>query len=56
MKESPHPGRSARSHCLEPLGLTITEAAKTLDLSRQALNRVIHGQAGISPEMALRLD
>ena len=56
MKNPPHPGLSVRADCLEPLGLSITEAAKALGVSRQALNNLIHGQAGISPEMAIRLD
>jgi addiction module HigA family antidote len=56
MKNPPHPGLSVRADCLEPFGLTITEAAKALGVSRQALNNLIHGQAGISPEMAIRLD
>jgi addiction module HigA family antidote len=45
-----------RHDCLEPLGLTITEGAKVLGVSRQALNSVVNGKAGISPEMAIRLD
>src|SRR4030095_3513098 len=56
MKEPPHPGLSVRHDCLEPLGLTITEGAKVLGVSRQALNSVVNGKAGISPEMAIRLD
>jgi addiction module HigA family antidote len=56
MKEPPHPGLSVRYDCLEPLGLTITEGAKVLGVSRQALNSVVNGKAGISPEMAIRLD
>jgi len=47
---------SVRADCIEPLGLTITEAAKALGVSRQALNNLIHGQAALSPEMAIRLD
>jgi antitoxin HigA-1 len=47
---------SVRADCLEPLGLTVTAAAKALGISRQALNNLIHGQADISPEMAIRLD
>jgi addiction module HigA family antidote len=47
---------SVRADCLEPLGLTVTAAAKALGISRQALNNLIHGQAAISPEMAIRLD
>lgn len=56
MKNPPHPGLSIRADCLEPLGLTITAAAKALGVSRQALNNLIHGKAAISPEMAIRLD
>jgi addiction module HigA family antidote len=56
MKNPPHPGLSVRADCLDPLGLTVTEAAKALGVSRQALNNLIHGQARISPEMAIRLD
>jgi addiction module HigA family antidote len=55
MKNPPHPGLSVRADCLEPLGLTVTKAAKALGVSRQALNNLIHGQAAISPEMAIRL-
>jgi len=56
MKNPPHPGESVRADCIEPLGLTVTAAAKALGVSRQALNNLINGQAGISPEMAIRLD
>ena len=56
MKEPPHPGLSVRHDCLEPLGLTITGGAKVLGVSRQALNSLVNGQGGISPEMAIRLD
>ena len=56
MKNPPHPGLSVRADCLEPLGLSVTKAAKILGVSRQALNNLIHGQAAISPEMAIRLD
>ena len=55
MKNPPHPGRSIRNACLEPLGLSISEGAKILDVTRQALNNVITGKSGISPEMAIRL-
>ncbi len=56
LKNPPHPGLSVRADCLEPLGLTVTKAAKALGVSRQSLNNLIHGQARISPEMAIRLD
>ena len=55
MKNPPHPGGSIRRACLEPLGLSVTEGAKVLGVSRQALNNVINGKSGISPEMAIRL-
>jgi addiction module HigA family antidote len=55
MKNPPHPGRIIRQECIEPLGLTITEAAARLGVTRQALNNVINGKAGVSPEMSIRL-
>jgi addiction module HigA family antidote len=55
MKNPPHPGRSIRNACLEPLGLSITDGAKVLGVTRQTLNNVVNGKSGISPEMAIRL-
>lgn len=55
MKKPPHPGRIIRQECIEPLGLTITDAAERLGVTRQALNNLVNGKAGISPEMAIRL-
>ncbi len=55
MKNPPHPGRIVRQDCIEPLGLTITGAAKALRITRQALNNLVNGKAGISPEMAVRI-
>jgi addiction module HigA family antidote len=55
MKNPPHPGRIVRQECIEPLGLTVTEAARALGVTRQALNNVVNLKAGISPEMAIRL-
>jgi addiction module HigA family antidote len=55
MKNPPHPGRSIRNACLEPLGLSVTDGAKILGVTRQALNNVINGKSAISPEMAIRL-
>jgi antitoxin HigA-1 len=55
MKNPPHPGCSIRNACLEPLSLSITEGAKVLGVTRQALNNVVNGKSGISPEMAIRL-
>jgi len=56
MKNPPHPGRSIRDACLEPLGLTVTEGARVLGVARHTISRVINGQAGISPDMAIRLE
>ncbi len=56
MKDPPHPGLSVRHDCLEPLGLSVTEAAKSLGVSRKQLSDVVNGRSGISPEMAIRLD
>lgn len=56
MKNPPHPGLSVRHDCIEPLGLTITEAAEVLDVTRQTLNNLVNGKSGISAEMAIRLD
>jgi addiction module HigA family antidote len=55
MKNPPHPGQLVRHECIEPLGLTITKAAEGLGVTRQALNNLVNGKAGISPEMAVRL-
>ncbi|MGA3097271.1 MAG: HigA family addiction module antitoxin [Bryobacteraceae bacterium] len=55
MKNPPHPGRIVKQDCVEPLELTITEAARALGVTRQALNNLVNGKAGISPEMAVRL-
>lgn len=56
MKNPPHPGISVREDCLKALGLSVTEAAKALGVTRQALNNLVNGKGGISPEMAIRLD
>ena len=56
MKNPPHPGLSVRHDCLEPLGLSVTDAAAHLGVSRKHLSDVINGNSGISPEMAIRLD
>ncbi|MHB8382744.1 MAG: HigA family addiction module antitoxin [Candidatus Binataceae bacterium] len=55
MKTPPHPGRIVRQECVEPLGLTVTEAAQHLGVTRQALNNLVNEKSGISPEMAIRL-
>jgi addiction module HigA family antidote len=55
MKNPLHPGQIIRYDCLEPWGLSVTAAAKALGASRQALNNIVNGKSGISPEMAIRL-
>src|SRR3954470_18302218 len=56
MKNPPHPGHSIKDACLDPLGLSVTEGAKVLSVARHTLSRIINGRAGISPEMAIRLE
>ncbi len=56
MKNPPHPGHSIKDACLDPLGLSVTDGAKVLGVARHTLSHVINGQAGISPEMAIRLE
>jgi addiction module HigA family antidote len=55
MHNPPHPGEVIRSLCLEPLGLSVTDAAEGLGVSRKTLSAILNGRAGVSPEMALRL-
>jgi antitoxin HigA-1 len=55
MKNPPHPGEIIRDLCLKPLGLTVTEAARGLGVTRKTLSLLVNGHAGISPEMAVRL-
>jgi len=55
MHNPPHPGEVLKELCVEPLGLSITETAKSLGVSRKTLSSILNGHAGISPEMAVRL-
>jgi addiction module HigA family antidote len=55
MKNPPHPGGVVLRLCIEPLGLTITDAAAALGVTRTTLSELVNGKRGISPEMALRL-
>jgi len=55
MHNPPHPGEFIRVTCLEPLKLTVTEAAKGLGVTRQTLSRLLNGECGISTDMAIRL-
>ena len=56
MNNPPHPGRSIKQNCLDPLGLSVTEAATVLGVARHTLSRVLNGHAAVSPEMAIRLE
>lgn len=55
MHNPPHPGEILRELCIEPLGLSITDAAEALGISRKTLSAILNGRSGISPEMAVRL-
>ena len=56
MYNPPHPGLILRDDILPSLGLTVTEAAEQLGVTRSTLSRVLNGRAAISPEMAPRLE
>jgi len=56
MMHHPHPGELLREDVLVPLGLTVTQTADRLRMSRVALSRVLNGRAGISPDLAIRLE
>jgi addiction module HigA family antidote len=56
MKNPPHPGSVVLHDCIEPLGLTITDAAAALQVTRTTLSELVNGKRGISPEMAVRLE
>lgn len=56
MKNPPHPGLSILHDCLEPMDMTISEAARRLGISRKQLSKIVNGRAGISADMAIRLD
>lgn len=56
MFKPPHPGRHIRETCIEPLGMSVTETAKALGVTRQTLNNLVNERSGISPEMAVRLE
>ena len=55
MHNPPHPGEIIREFCIEPLHLSVTEAANALGVTRKTLSALLNGRSGISPEMALRL-
>lgn len=55
MHNPPHPGEIIRELCLEPIGASVTDAARALGISRKSLSELLNGKAGVSPEMAIRL-
>lgn len=55
MRNPPHPGEVLRQLCLDPLNLSVTEAARGLGVSRKTLSAIVNGRAGVTPEMAVRL-
>lgn len=56
MHDPGHPGEVIREACLKPLGLTVTEAAAGLGVTRKALSDLLNGHSGVSPDMAVRLE
>jgi len=56
MKNPPHPGEHVRMNCIEPLGLTVSDAARALGVARQTLNNLLNGKSGISAEMSVRFE
>lgn len=55
MHNPPHPGEVLRELCIDPLGISVTDAAEALGVTRKTLSAILNGRAGISPEMAIRL-
>ena len=55
MHNPPHPGELIREICIEPLGLSVTEAAKGLGVTRKTLSSLLNGHSGVTPMMAIRL-
>lgn len=55
MKNPPHPGETIRELCLQPMGLSVTDAATGLGVTRKTLSQLLNGHSRISPEMAVRL-
>jgi addiction module HigA family antidote len=55
MHNPPHPGEILRELCMEPLGISVTDAAEALGVTRKTLSSILNCRAGISPEMAIRL-
>ena len=55
LKKPTHPGLIIKQDCLEPLGLSVTEAAQVLGVTRPTISKLVNGRAAVSPEMAIRL-
>ena len=55
MYNPPHPGEIIREFCIDAIGISVTEAAKALGVTRKTLSSLLNGRSGVSPEMALRL-
>lgn len=56
MLNPPHPGESLREDVLKPLGLTVTETAEALGISRKTLSEIVNGKSPITPDIAVRLE
>ncbi len=56
MHDPGHPGEVVREACLKPLGLTVTDAADALGVTRKGLSDLLNGHSGVSPDMAIRLE
>ena len=56
MHNPAHPGEVIRDLCIDPLGLSVTAAAKGLGVTRKALSELLNGHSGVSPDMAIRLE
>jgi len=56
LENPPHPGSFVKTELIDPLGLSVKEAATVLGITRQALSTFLNGQSDLSPEMAIRLD
>ena len=55
MHNPPHPGETLQELCLNELGLTVTSAAKSLNMTRTALSEIVNGKRGVSPKVAVKL-
>jgi addiction module HigA family antidote len=56
LKNPPHPGGFLRSEILEPLGLSVTDAAGVFGVTRVTLSALLNSRSSLSPEMALRVE